>query len=385
MRADLAALGDDFRPRLERSVAAWGDAAALGASLRDRIEKAKTSWLVASPLEPLAAYPVAHERDYRVVAVDGSQVFPDRHEIGHCYLVNAGVVDIDYRTGKASLRSVPELAYRPEDMYPSFGGMRQEVDGRVVGAHRFAAECDALTAKLDEPLLALVDGTLLLWWLEPDPDRLRALPPGDVKALTLGALSRLFERARATGTALASYLSSPRTTDVVSMVKVVLCTEDPVDCDRCPYASGAKTWVALSRSRGLLPDPSKPCEEAETVTDAALFGELLASGERSPRFRSAARVTHAYPCPVDFVYLHTGAEIARLEFPAWTTPGALEWLVGAVADQCAKGMGYPVALSEAHEQAVVRWSDRRAFVDLVQRGGMSQVSAKLARKRTSVL
>ena len=93
----------------------------------------------------------------------------------------------------------------------------------------------------------------------------------------------------------------------------------------------------------------------------------------------------AYDSPIDFVYINVGAEIARLEFPAWTTPDALEQLCGAVIDQCAKGMGYPVALSEAHEQAVVKAADRRAFVELARRQGVSRPSAKLARKRTSVL
>jgi hypothetical protein len=63
----------------------------------------------------------------------------------------------------------------------------------------------------------------------------------------------------------------------------------------------------------------------------------------------------------------------------------VETLCAAVMNQCAKGMGYPVALSEAHEQAVVRAGDRRAFVELARRQGVSRPSAKLARKRTSVL
>jgi hypothetical protein len=123
----------------------------------------------------------------------------------------------------------------------------------------------------------------------------------------------------------------------------------------------------------------------ETLPDAVVLERLLEPGQRSPRFRSAATVTAAYDEPIDFVYLHAGAEIARIEIPAWVDPVGLDRLCAMVLDQCRKGLGYPVALAESHEQAVVRGPDRRAFLDLVRRGGGGVPSAKLARKRTGVL
>jgi hypothetical protein len=391
MGAGLASLAQETAPRLAQALAAWERAAAMGPALRDRVLEAKTSWLVAEPLEPLDAYAIDATTDYRVVAADGSQIMPDRHEHLSCFLVNVGVVDICYPDATARLSSRPEIFWAPDDVYPLVGGIRQEADPRVVGARRFAAECDALRDALpvadQTTTIALVDGTLLLWWLEPEPDRLRALPPNDLKTQTFDAYTAFTRSAADTGALVGGYLSSPRTTDVVSMLKVVMCTEDPVDCDRCPYESGTKNWHAQLEITGtsLLPVPNKPCEEANPVSDAALHWSLLDAGRRSARFRSHARIAAAYEAPVDFVYLNVGREIARLEFPAWTTPSGLERLCGAVLDQCAKGMGYPVALSEAHEQAVVRAGDRRAFVDLVRRQGVSRPSAKLALKRASVL
>lgn len=391
MGAGMASLAQETAPRLAQALAAWERAAAMGPALRDRVVKAKTSWLVAEPLEPLGAYSITQTSDYRVVATDGSQIMPDRHDHLACFLVNVGVVDICYPDGSASLRSRPQIAWAPEDVYPLVGGFRQEADPRVVGARRFAAECEALREAIAEEhhvrTIALMDGTMLLWWLEPEPDRLRGLADNDLKTSTFRALNTCVSTAHETGALLASYLSSPRTTDVVSMLKVVLCTEDPVDCDRCPYEAGTKRWHAQLEIAGasLLPVPNKPCEEAHPVTDAALHWSLLDAGQRSARFRSAARVTKAYEGPIDFVYLNAGTEIARLEFPGWITPRQLEGLCGAVLDQCAKGMGYPVALAEAHEQAVVRAGDRQAFLELARRQGVSRPSAKLARKRTSVL
>lgn len=392
MRAGLASLAEEAAPRLRSAHDGWEAAAALGAALRDRIARAKTSWLVAEPLEPLRAYDVMPLEGYRVVSADGSQIFPDRHELPGCFVVNVGTAEIDYTTSRAALRSHPEVLWAPDDLYPLVGGERQEADTRVVGARRFAAECDALTERLDDAAtetVLLVDGTLLLWWLEPDPARLRGLAPDDLKVQAFGALERLLGRAREAGALVGGYLSSPRSADVVSMIKVVLCTEEPVDCDRCPYASGAKSWEPVGAppagSTRLLPEPTRPCEEADPVGDAGLFTELLEPGQRSPRFRSAAKVASAYDAPIDFVYLHTGTEIARLELPAWVTPDGLERLVAATVDQCRKGLGYPVSLAEAHEQAVVRAADRRAFLELLRRQDVSRATAKLVRKRQSIL
>jgi hypothetical protein len=387
MGAGLAALSQETAPRLAQALVAWERAATLGPELRDRVAQAKTSWLVAEPLEELHAYDCTPVTDYRVLASDGSQILPDRHDHVPCFLVNVGLVDISYIEGTARLTSTPSIAWAPDDVYPFVGGSRQEADGRVVGARRFAAECDALRQNITENTIALMDGTLLLWWLEAEPDRLVGLRPDDVKTETFAALNEFLGEALTVGALVGSYLSSPRTNDVVSMLKVVLCTEDPVSCDRCPYDSGKKAWHAQLEIAGasLLPVPSKPCEEAHPVTDASLFRSLLAPGQRSARFRSHAKVARAYDAPIDFVYLHVGGEISRLEFPAWTTPSALERLIGAVFDQCDKGLGYPVALAEAHEQAVLRGNDRRAFLELARRNGVSRPSAKLARKRMGVL
>ena len=391
MRGGLAVYGQETVPRLAASLGAWERAAAMGPALRARVLAAKTSWLVAEPLEPLGAYDIGRAGDYRVTASDGSQILPDRHERLPCFLVNVGIVDIDYATSAVTLESIPQLFWAPGDVFCTFGGVRQEADGRVVGARRFAQECDALRGSVRgrgrDAHIALMDGTLLLWWLEPSPDRLRALPDNDVKTQTFDALDALLTAAQNAGTLPAAYLSGPRTNDVIAMLKVVMCTEGPVDCDHCPYVAGAKTWTAQLEIAGasLLPVPDKPCEEADPISDAGLFWSLLEAGQRSPRFRSCARVTQAYSAPVDFVYLHVGPEIARLEFPAWVTPDALEVLAACVLDQCRKGHGYPVALSEAHEQAVVKAADRRAFDDLVRRQDVSRPTAKLMRKRTSVL
>ena len=63
-----------------------------------------------------------------------------------------------------------------------------------------------------------------------------------------------------------------------------------------------------------------------------------------------------------------GDETARIEIPQWVAEneGLLNLTHALVYDQCRRGGGYPAALSEAHEQAVVTGADRENFWELVE-------------------
>ena len=73
--------------------------------------------------------------------------------------------------------------------------------------------------------------------------------------------------------------------------------------------------------------------------------------------------------------------------PAWVTENGIDFAHACLLDQNAKGLGYPLALQEAHEQAVVTGSDRRVFehlmLDALKRQRVSEASSEKARsKRT---
>jgi hypothetical protein len=119
----------------------------------------------------------------------------------------------------------------------------------------------------------------------------------------------------------------------------------------------------------------------------------LAVGDRSPFWRSTASILDLYnDHRVYFCYLNVGPEVARVEVPQWVMEndalcaGALRM----VLTQVQKGYGYPVALAEAHNQAVVRGGDRSRFFALLEqemiRAGLKNVgtSYKEARKRGSI-
>jgi 3-methyladenine DNA glycosylase Tag len=68
----------------------------------------------------------------------------------------------------------------------------------------------------------------------------------------------------------------------------------------------------------------------------------------------------------------------------------LNQALSLILSQVQKGYGYPIALAEAHNQAVVRGSDRSRFFSLLERemvkAGLSNIgtSYKEARKRNSI-
>jgi hypothetical protein len=328
-------------------------------ALKKKIKAGKTSWLVAEITESLnKRYPLPPTPpDYNVIAADGSHIDVDRHHSTRCYLINIGSVVLKYgEKPDAVLESRPHLYSSDEELAikPTGGGREQVVEGNLLGIKRSIEECASLseTAAGLPPksnILALLDGTLILWGLEAYPDFVadELLHNGMLKRLD--ALQKLNKDRRL---ALASYISFPRSTDVVNVLRVAICPNDVPDCDKqCP------------------PEKGRDCDVVAGVRDRDLFMSILADGERTAVFISPSKVVKEYgEHKVYFFYVRAGEEIARVEVPKWTAEdkALLEMTHALIYDQCKKGQGYPVALSEAHEQAVVTGADREYFWELVE-------------------
>jgi hypothetical protein len=328
--------------------------------LKKKIEAGRTTWLVADIVEglnkrhPLSPAPP----DFTVLAADGSHIDVDRHQSTRCYLINIGSVVIRYGSRPdASLASSPRLYSDDKDLAitPTGGGREQPVEGNILAAKRSVEECHCLAdlaANLPagSTALALLDGTLILWGLEAYPDFVTdaLLHGGLLKCLD--AMKKLNKDHRL---ALASYISFPRSTDVVNVLRVAVCPNDIPDCDKqCP------------------PGKERDCDALAGVRDRDLFLSVLDRGERSALFISPSKIVkeHYGLHRVYFFYLRVDNEIARIEVPQWVAENKdlLEMTHGLVFDQCRRGHGYPVALSEAHEQAVVTGADRENFRELVE-------------------
>jgi hypothetical protein len=347
----------DYQQKLSQALKLYNQA--NWPALRHKIEAAKTSWLIAQPIEDgIFTLPPA-PKDYTVLATDGSHIETDRHQSISLALINIGRVLISYgQKPGATLESVPEL-FKKDQLIIHGEGQEQIIEGTLLGIKRTIAECSHLAdmarnAPDDRPILALLDGSLILWGLVsmgyPDFVIREMLDNGFLRQL-----DSLEEISRAKRLALASYISMPGSTEVTNILRVALCPYDIPDCDH--YCSRI-----LSGQR--------PCDEVNGLLDRQLFLGLLAPGQRSPIFQSASSIVKKYygHHRVNFFYLRLEDEIGRVEMPEWTAVNSnlLELTSSALYDQCLRGMGYPVALSEAHEKAVLGAEERREFESVLE-------------------
>ena len=396
----LRSQGEEAGQRLARALAEMRAWARRPDDLRRRLAEAQTSWRPAEPLsEPLDAAIDAPPPpgDYAALATDGSHIDVDRHSALPCYLINVGWARIRYgRSPDAELSSRPELTYGDRRLVlgdPMDASRDAPLRGNLLAALRsmreverlaeLAAAADADPAGVCLPLLALVDGTFLLWGLAREeitaPVKRYLLDEGMIPAL-----DRLQALAQERPVLPAGYVSRPDRSEVVHSLRVAVCPLPRVDCRACPRRD----------------DGSRPCDDVGVATDRQLFGALLAPGQRSAVFLrqptpgSIEAQYYGDHRPAAF-YLRTppgGAdEIACVEAPLWLArdgpPQAdVAALHALLLDQCRRNMGYPLALMEAHEQAVITGPERQAFGRLMEaevaaEGLAAGTSAKALSKR----
>ena len=311
--------------------------------------------------EPLDATHPAPDMPARftVIGADGSAIPPDHHSAAMYYLVNTASLTYRHGSGEQPIAaSVPDLCYTTADLYEG----RWLVQGNLLDVRRDTAELERLADAAqaeprDIPLIALTDGTLLLWVLEESPEEQRRKK--------VQAYVHHLARLKNAGAAVGGFISRPRYPDVLRLV-----------------------WLAQLGERA-----SKQAMEDNPflgLADRSLFdaGLRLAPGERSTCFVSPSPVNKSYgEHQIGFFYINVGdenqIEIARIETPEWVwrSPELLSRLHGAVIAQCRLVTPYPYALARAHELAVITTDERRqleSFVEaaLLRHGIRSQPSQK---------
>ncbi len=368
---------------------------AKAATGQDNLVELQESWRdrtlfnAATPIEPLGdrTYITAPPAAHTVFATDGSQISPNHHEIAYCYLLNIGTVMLHYGQSRHPvLDSVPEVFYKPEDLYASRQwGIRTE---EWMGYRRAVSEAIALAEmgcdwakvndyKLPAPALAMVDGSLIYWFLEQ--------LPSEARDLILQPILEAWDKLRLAKIPLLGYLSASRSSETLSFLRFQACTHEVPDCmTNCPNVGFAATISFAEKA---------PCQVFEPLRDAILWATVLSPGQRSPLWKSQARILDLYGLnTVYFCYVHVGTEIARIEVPEWVAQDTaqLDLALGMMLAQVHKGGGYPVTLAEAHNQAVVTGGDRTRFFALLEqqmiKAGLKNVgiSYKETRKRGSI-
>ncbi len=319
----------------------WGrDPEAASARIEQALRAQAIPYARALDGDPAAAFPVPALAPVTVVAVDGSSITPDRFATVRCYALNIGHVRLPYGVAvEPTLGAIAEVGL-DRDLLAGAGEMRLAPRGLATRLLRDVRELErgvelAASAVAEGAVVLLIDGTLLPWDLHTRQASEAALSP--YRERTLDALERL----RACGEALSAgaYISASAAREVVASLEAL-----------------------------APPPPSAP-----PLDDGDVFRRLLASGERSALFRSCSsrpgRVEQLLPGhEVAFFYLRVGGDLARVELPAWAAaPAQIDRLHATLVDQCERCEGYPRALQEAHEQAVISSGDREQFERLLAR------------------
>jgi hypothetical protein len=348
--------------KLDFAIEIAGSIAADYEKLNAKIDEAKTTWLVPKLQGEIKSSAGAKTCpfNYVVVATDGSHIDVNRHQSAHCFLINIGNVMLQYGDNPtALLSSKPRLYFKDEEVVISSDDNRQiPIEGQLLGVKRNTEEARALlelTRSLDNdlPVLALMDGTLIQWVVEgkdyPEYIKDNLIRRGFVK--TLSDFKKIYDEKSA---CIASYISFPGSTEVVNALKVALCPYTPVDCDN-------------KNCKGVI--KGRECDKVSGLTDRDIFNRILKVGERSTIFNSRSSILKEYlDNKICFFYIKLEDEVGRVEIPEWmaSTPEMVDLVHSIILRQCELGLGYPVALMEAHEQAVVTGGDHKEFWQLVE-------------------
>lgn len=341
----------------------------------ERAHEASSSFLVPQWKGSLLdQFPVASfTARYSVVAVDGSQIYPDRHISGAgCFLLNVGgavftygdrsqveffseprvlLMDAVKINGDAPL--APDMidllreACELKMMISKAHDLRAILRERQASNERLADE--AIAAELLP--ICLLDGTIIFWNLESKPP--------EVKSYFLEKYLHYLSASYKEQLLIAGFISFPKSRELVSLIKLGLCRFKVANC--IPCHSSFSTF---------------PCQQVDEYIDSQVVKTFLKPYHRTTIFYNQSSITQDYPGPLKpcFFYLDIGKEIVRIEIPRWIADNDsyVDAICRVALDQSLKGFGYPVCLAESHEQAVVKGADRDFFYHLIYKAGLDQ-------------
>lgn len=296
--------------------------------------------------------------DFTVIAVDGSQVYPDQYGPALYYLTNIGAF-VYQQTGQSlpECHSFPELVYNESRLRDRQNNL---IKNTVVNARRSVLELETLASMCEGyleqelPLLALMDGPLL-WWTSsdiPDWQNLSQAYRGALKHLReLDADLWVHSEQRVH---LAGYVDHHDSRFVVRLLYLLSLEDEDV-------------------RRTVL----DTLGDLEGLNDKFLFATLLQPGERSALMIQQSPQNKEYrqqvgaDYEITFFYLNVGSaaqpHIVRVEVPMWVaaSPEAINEVQGILLEQCKITGSYPYSLTRADEIAVVTNQEKKHLNELI--------------------
>lgn len=282
---------------------------------------------------------VPSKNDYAVFSIDGSQIYPDRHQGTSCCLINIGSIALAYGANNHLFFNSKPSIYIPNKHSES------ENPIELVNCRRLELElyegvvlAKELVKKLpNTQIVGMFDGSLIFWHLEGKEDAIKE----EFIAKYIQSLDQLYELK----IPCIGYISLPHGKELVNLIRMKLANFDP--------------------------NTNKEYKKIEHLVDTHIAYFFLEPFMRTTFFASHSHIIEYYPGHLKphFFYLHLGQEIVRIELPAWliNDSSLINFICQVIIDQSAKGQGYPICLAEAHEQAVVKGPDRDFFYHVIQK------------------
>ncbi|HKJ37619.1 MAG TPA: DNA double-strand break repair nuclease NurA [Anaerolineales bacterium] len=335
--------------------------------LRSRVDSAKEvdqNIRCALPLdEPLASsYPKPDTViQATLIAADGSQIVPNRHDALQYYVINVGAIAMQVGSGNTPEIFTDTELHMLDEFEDTFFSDSQVALQRDVAERKKLLE---IAQNYKGTIIALAEGQLELWGAVDNDN------------------SRDFEKS------LQDYLKALK-----EMEKQKIITSGYVD------KPGAN-WVMRLLEIATIPKDELPnlkkYHPLLGVTDLWLFSQILGRHERSAVFALQAKSAEKYKdsLSIHFFYLNVGdgkkPKIARVDVPLWVANNkeALNNLHCALVEQ-AKIMGnepMPYLLHRAHEIAVVTHREKEEIDQMLalairnNGGEVGEISGKQSAK-----
>lgn len=336
-----AGVVDKYLLEKQAEVAAWRARCArlrkltagfvLDQETADRLkEKAEPTRPLVVGIEAMPEVGQGWAEPYSVVAVDGSETLLSHHDAYTLPFISVATVELGFgqESRVTHQYAVPELKDGADDSLRR-SSATLELQAAVKGTHHFQTPNSDIAQNL-----LLMDGSLIPWGLLRlgEPERSSALK--DWRALIKPLLN----------VPMFGYISQSASREVVRTLAVI---------------------HSLS----------------ELETDGVLDRHIVAAEPLSAQFRLAFGNGVELPV-VNFAFVLADEEVVRIEWLG-EAPGWLPDALVVLLNQIEAGKGYPPALSEAHEQATIRGTDR-ALLRAVEERALGRVlggSAKGFRKR----
>lgn len=307
------------------------------------IATSSAPWLIPSWIGSLGAtHAITPSKiDYAVLSVDGSQIYPDRHQGTSCCLINIGSIAVSYGTHHYLFFNSEPSIYIPNKHSESENPVElvncRRLELELQGGVNLAKQVIPKIA--GTPLICMFDGSLIFWHLEGKDESVKE----DFIARYILSLHQLYDLK----IPCIGYISLPHSKELVNLIRMKLANFDP--------------------------NTNKDYKKIDHLIDTHIAHFFLEPMMRTTFFASSSHIIDYYPGHLKpyFFYLNLGQEIVRIELPAWIIQdeALVDFICQALIDQSKKGQGYPICLAEAHEQAVVKGPDRDFFYHVIQKIG----------------